>query len=84
MPPSAPKPIVPRIRPTQSRACSYRPLVPPRKERPLLFALPPVASAKDTAKAISGVLAALAQGLVTLGEASEAKLTTSWRGLPWS
>ena len=47
-------------------------LVPPRKERPLSFALPPVASVEDTAKAIDGVLAALAQGLVTLSEASEA------------
>jgi hypothetical protein len=47
-------------------------LVPPRKERPLSFALPPVASAEDTAKAISGVLSAMAQGLVTLSEASEA------------
>jgi Family of unknown function (DUF5681) len=47
-------------------------LVPPRKERPLSFALPPVASAEDTAKAIDGVLAALSQGLVSLGEAREA------------
>ena len=31
-----------------------------------------LASAEDTAKAIDGVLAALAQGLVTLGEAGEA------------
>jgi hypothetical protein len=47
-------------------------LVPPRKERPLSFALPPMESAEDTTKAIDGVLAALARGLVTLGEASEA------------
>jgi Family of unknown function (DUF5681) len=47
-------------------------LVPPRKERPLSFALPPVASVEDTAKAIDGVLAALSQGLVTLSEAREA------------
>jgi hypothetical protein len=53
------------------RLCLER-LVPPRKERPLSFALPPLASVEDTAKAIGGVLAALAQGLVTLGEASEA------------
>jgi hypothetical protein len=39
------------------------------KERPLSFALPPVASVEDTAKAINGVLAALAQGMMTLGEA---------------
>jgi hypothetical protein len=45
--------------------------VPPRKERPLAFALPPVASAEDMARAIEGVLAALAQGLVTLSEAIE-------------
>jgi Family of unknown function (DUF5681) len=47
-------------------------LLPPRKERPLSFALPPVATVEDTAKAINGVLSALAQGLVTLGEAGEA------------
>jgi hypothetical protein len=47
-------------------------LVPPRKERPLSFALPQVASAEDMTKAINGVLVALARGLVTLGEASEA------------
>lgn len=53
------------------RLCLER-LVPPRKERPLSFALPPVASVEDTAKAIDGVLAALAQGLVSLSEAKEA------------
>jgi hypothetical protein len=47
-------------------------IIPIRKERPLSFALPPLASAEDTAKAINGVLGALAQGLVTLGEAGEA------------
>ena len=47
-------------------------LMPPRKERPLSFALPPVASVEDTTKAIEGVLAALAQGLVTLSEAAQA------------
>ena len=46
--------------------------MPPRKERPLSFALPPVVSVEDTTKAINGVLAALAQGFVTLGEASDA------------
>jgi Family of unknown function (DUF5681) len=56
---------------TALKLCLER-LVPPRKERPLSFALPPLASAEDTAKAIDGVLAALAQGLVTLGEAGEA------------
>jgi hypothetical protein len=56
---------------TALKLCLER-LVPPRKERPLSFALPPFASAEDTAKAIDGVLAALAQGLVTLGEAGEA------------
>ena len=53
------------------RLCLER-LVPPRKERPLSFALPPVASVEDTAKAIDGVLAALSQGLVSLSEAKEA------------
>jgi hypothetical protein len=47
-------------------------LVPPRKERPLSFALPPIASAEDTEEAIGGVLAALGQGLVSLSEAREA------------
>jgi hypothetical protein len=56
---------------TALKLCLER-LVPPRKERPLSFALPHLASAEDTAKAIDGVLAALAQGLVTLGEAGEA------------
>ena len=47
-------------------------LVPPRKERPLSFALPPIENGEDTNKAIGGVLAALAQGLVSLSEAREA------------
>jgi Family of unknown function (DUF5681) len=42
---------------TALKLCLER-LVPPRKERPLSFALPPFASAEDTAKAIDGVLAA--------------------------
>ena len=46
--------------------------MPPRKERLLSFALPPVVSVEDTTKAINGVLPALAQGLVTLSEASDA------------
>jgi hypothetical protein len=56
---------------TALKLCLKR-LVPPRKERPLSFALPPMETAEDTAKAIDGVGAALAQGLVTLGEAGEA------------
>jgi hypothetical protein len=57
--------------PTALRLCIER-IIPIRRERPLSFALPSVASAEDTVKAIDGVLRALAQGLVTLGEAGEA------------
>jgi hypothetical protein len=57
--------------PIALRLCIER-LIPTRRERPLAFALPPVENAEDTAKAINGVLGALAQGLVTLSEASEA------------
>ena len=57
--------------PVALRLCIER-IIPIRRERPLSFALPPLASAEDTAKAINGVLGALAHGLVTLGEAGEA------------
>jgi hypothetical protein len=57
--------------PAALRLCIER-IIPTRKERPPSFALPPVASAEDTTRAIGSVLAALSQGLVSLGEAREA------------
>jgi hypothetical protein len=57
--------------PIALRLCIER-IVPTRRERPLSFTMPVIASAEDTATAINGVLGAVAQGLVTLNEAKEA------------
>ena len=62
--------------PTALRLCMER-LVPARRERPLSFALPPVASVEDTNEAIGGVLTALAEGLVSLTEARARRSTSS-------
>ena len=41
---------------------------PARKGRPVTFTLPPVTSAQDIAKAIGGILEAVASGLLTIDE----------------
>ena len=46
-------------------------LLPPKKDRPVSFALPCIASAGDAAKAMGALLAAVAAGNVTPSEAGE-------------
>ncbi|HLN23347.1 MAG TPA: DUF5681 domain-containing protein [Patescibacteria group bacterium] len=46
-------------------------LVPPRKDRPVTFALPPITTAADAAAALAGLLNAVAEGSVTPSEATE-------------
>jgi hypothetical protein len=53
---------------TALRLCIER-LVPPRKDRPITFELPPIASAADVANAVAAVLRAVAEGRVTPNEA---------------
>ena len=53
---------------TALRLCIER-LVPPRKDRPIAFELPPIASAADVANAVAAVLQAVAEGRVTPSEA---------------
>jgi hypothetical protein len=55
---------------TALRLCLDR-IAPPRKDRPVLFGLPPVSSAADAAKAAAGLLEAVAVGDLTPAEASE-------------
>ena len=52
------------------RVCLDR-IAPPRKDRPVLFELPPVSSAADAAKAAAALLEAVAVGDLTPAEASE-------------
>src|SRR5262245_13002944 len=60
------------------RVCVDR-IVPPRKDRPVLFELPPVSSAADAAKAAAALLEAVAAGNLTPAEASElAKLVEAY------
>src|SRR6516165_11199216 len=54
---------------TALRLCIER-LVPPRKDRLIEFAVPTITSAHDAAKAISAVLAAVAEGRITPAEAA--------------
>jgi hypothetical protein len=49
------------------RLCLER-LLPPRKERPINFALPRVENAQDLPQALAAILAAVAQGDITPGE----------------
>lgn len=53
-----------------SRFCIAR-IIPPRRERPVRFALPPIDSAADLHAAMAALLRAVAQGEVTVGEAYE-------------
>jgi hypothetical protein len=46
-------------------------ILPPRKDRPVTFALPPIESAKDAAATVSAVLAAVAAGDLTPADAGE-------------
>jgi hypothetical protein len=52
------------------RLCLDR-ILPPRKDRPVTFALPPVATAQDAANLSSSVLAAVATGEITPSDAGE-------------
>ena len=54
--------------PTALRLCIER-IVPPCRERPVKFTLPPIENAADIAAAMNAVIAALARGIVTPGEA---------------
>jgi hypothetical protein len=52
------------------RLCLER-ILPPRKDRPVSFDLPEITSPHQAASAISAVLAAVAKGDITPGEAAE-------------
>jgi hypothetical protein len=52
------------------RLCLDR-ILPPRKDRPVAFELPAIASAKEVAATIAAVLAGVAAGELTPGEATE-------------
>lgn len=51
-----------------ARFCLAR-IIPPRRERPVRFELPPIESAADLQRAMAALLRAVAQGEVTVGEA---------------
>ena len=53
------------------RLCMER-IIPPRKDRALRLALPNIANAEDAREAVNVVLAAVAEGGITLAEASAA------------
>jgi Family of unknown function (DUF5681) len=55
---------------TALRICLDR-LLPPRRERPFTFVLPPLKSAEDSVKGMAAIAEAAAAGEITLGEASE-------------
>jgi Family of unknown function (DUF5681) len=52
------------------RICLDR-ILPPRKDRPVTFTLPPINSAQDAAATVSAVLAAVATGEITPTDAGE-------------
>src|ERR1700709_1369457 len=52
------------------RLCLDR-ILPPRKDRPVTFALPPINGAQDAAATVSAVLAAVATGDLTPADAGE-------------
>lgn len=56
------------------RMCLDR-LVPPRKDRPITFDLPPIETADDLPKATGAVVAAVATGELTPSEAAEISKT---------
>src|SRR5256885_6551072 len=53
-----------------SRFCLAR-IIPPRRERPVRFELPPIRSAADLQIAMTAVLEAVARGEITVGEGYE-------------
>ena len=55
---------------TAIRLCLDR-VLPPRKDRPVTFALPPIESAQDAAATVSAVLEAVAAGEITPADAGE-------------
>jgi hypothetical protein len=55
--------------PTAMRLCIER-ILPPCRERAVKFALPPVESAADISAAMQAVTSALAEGVITPGEAA--------------
>jgi hypothetical protein len=57
-----------------SRFCLAR-IIPPRRERPVRFALPPIRSAADLHAAMAAVLEAVSRGDITVGEAYELSQT---------
>jgi hypothetical protein len=60
------------------RLCLER-IIPPRKDRPVTFALSQITSAQDAAKASSAVLAGVAAGEITPSEAVDVcKLIDTW------
>ena len=64
------------------RLCLER-LLPPRKDRPITFDLPPLEGAEDLPQALKAVLEAVAQGEITPGEGHTftAMLDTYRKGL---
>jgi hypothetical protein len=56
--------------PQALRLCLER-LLPPRKDRPVTFALPPINSPKDALGALSALLTAVSTGELTPSEAAE-------------
>jgi hypothetical protein len=68
--------------PAALRLCLER-LLPPRKDRPITFALPQLEGAEDLAKALGEILQAVARGEITPGEGQTltAMLDTYRKGL---
>src|SRR4051812_13681442 len=63
---------------TALRLCIER-LSPPRRDRPVAFALPPLATATDAVQATAALVSAVAAGELTPGEAAElSKLVDSF------
>jgi hypothetical protein len=63
---------------TALRLCLDR-ILPPRKDRPVAFALPPINNAQDAIKVSSSVLEAVAAGELTPADAGEiSKLLDAW------
>jgi hypothetical protein len=54
--------------PTALRLCLER-ILPPCRERPIRFTLPPIESASDISALMNAVTSALARGIITPGEA---------------
>jgi hypothetical protein len=53
------------------RLCLDR-VIPPRRERPVKFALPPLEKAEDAVNAMAAIAAAVAEGELSLSEAESA------------